>query len=216
LSKKRPGAKAGDPEGRPRFVALYNAEVDSMAFKTLSPAAVWLLVQIRRAWRGSNDKIVLPFSAVKWRLAYGTFDKARRELVEAGFIRIMDPGGLSPGGLNPTVYALVDGWREASKRLLDNLEALYEVKVPLKTGGFMSVWYPKRPMSESQENLKKAAAAIAKKRTAAALQKKAKRIPKMKSKRIPKSPDREMRAAAVSVRRRLQNSITLLEREGHG
>jgi hypothetical protein len=61
-----------------------------------------------------------------------------------------------------------------------------------------------------------AAAAIAKKRAAAELQKKAKRTPKIKPKRIPRSPELDLETTAASVRRRLRNSITLLEREGHG
>lgn len=146
--------KAGDSENKPRYVALYHSEMDSMAFKTLSPKAVWLLIQLRRAWRGNSDKIELPFSAVKWKLRFSAFDKARRELVEAGFLRVINPGGVSPAGKNPAIYApFYEGWRgEVSKRLADDPKAGYCKDVRLKDGRRISIWYPTRPRSESQKN----------------------------------------------------------------
>lgn len=133
-----------------------------MAFKTLSPVAVWLLVQLRRAWRGSDLRIELPFSRVAWRLTFKAFDKARRELVAAGFVRIVDPGGLLK---RPGVYSLVDGWRrEAAKRLAADTAAGYTRNIRLKGGGLMSVWYPKKKGIASAVNAAKARAAKAKKR----------------------------------------------------
>lgn len=220
MPKKRPGAKAGDPEGRPRYVAMYYAEMDSMAGKTLSYAAFWLLAQIKKAWRGDNLKIELPFLAVSWKMNFRIFNKARRELVDMGFVDIVNPGERSAGGKNPAIYALSERWRGAvSKRLADDSQAGYLKNVRQKDGSFVSTWYPAKKGKKAKaniENWKKAAAAMAKKRAAAELQKKAKRTPKIKPKRIPKSPDQELAAAKESFRRRLQNGIALTERTGHG
>jgi hypothetical protein len=197
------GAKAGDPEGRPRYVALYHAETDSMAFKVLSPAAVWLLVQIRRAWRGSDLKIELPFAAVSWKLSFGAFKKARAELIEYGFVDLVNPGGLSVGGQkNPSTYALSQRWRQ--KDLLERLAETGYVKEVRMKEGTRSVWYPARPLSESQENLKKALASIARKRS--------RRRPAREALEHP-----GIETTAASVRHRLRKSIRLMEREeGHG
>jgi hypothetical protein len=124
--KKRPGAKAGDPEGRRLFIPpIYQDEFESMPFKILSTSAVWLLIHFRWAWWTGKNKnaFALPFSRVSWKLTFKAFDKARRELVEAGFIRIVDPGGLLK---RPALYALSEGWRkEISKRLADDPGAGY-------------------------------------------------------------------------------------------
>jgi len=162
VSNKRT-AKAGDSESRPRYVALYHAEVDSMAFKTLSPNAVWLLVQLKRAWRGSYENIMLPFAYVSWKLTFAAFSKARLELIEAGFLRVVKPGGLYK---NPAVYALTEGWRgEVAKRLADNPEAGY-LRGQRTKDGVKSVWYPAKKRRASIENAAKARAARATKKTA--------------------------------------------------
>jgi hypothetical protein len=175
--------------------------------------AFWLFAQIKKAWRGKDHEIELPFSRISWKLTFKVFVEARSELVEAGFIDIVNPGGRSPGGKNPTIYALSERWKEVSKRLMKNLDALYEVKVPLKDGGKMSVWYPKRKLSESQENLKKARVARAKKR-AAKIQGKRKTIQKRRAeKRIRKSPETEIEETVASVRRSLRDSVAFITKE---
>jgi len=210
-TRRTTGAKTGDPEGRRRYVALYMDELDSMAGKTLSPAALWLLVQIRKAWRGDNHNLELPFARVSWKLAFKVFDRARRELVDAGFVDIVDPGGLSYGAKkNPAMYALSDRWKEVSKKLMDDLDAMYEVRVPLKAGGSMSVWYPKRKRSESQQNADRAR--MAKMKNA----RRTKTDPGKRVLEILKSPDDELGKAVTSIRRRLRNTVAHLEREGHG
>ena len=141
--------KKGDREPGRRFVALYHDEVDSMPFKTLSPAALWLLVQIRRAWAGTNDNIKLPFARVSWRLCYSTFDRARRELVDAGFVRIIDPGGLLK---RPAIYALSEAWREKAKALAHDDAAGRFVNVRTKDGRLVSVWQPVKKRRASAEN----------------------------------------------------------------
>jgi hypothetical protein len=178
-----------------------------MAFKTLSPNAVWLLVQLRRAWRGTNERIELPFARVSWRLTFKAFDKARRELVEAGFVRIVEPGGLFK---HPAVYALVEGWRgEVAKRLAGEPGAGYLKNVRAKDGRFVSVWYPAKKLSESQENAARARAAKARKKTA---KKKPARKPRP---RRGLTPDGELETAVLRLRRRMQGIVgALTEREG--
>jgi len=178
-----------------------------MAFKTLSPAAVWLLIQMRRAWRGNSDRIPLAFASVSWKLAFPAFDKARRELIEAGFLRVVNPGGLNEGAKkNAAVYApFYEGWRgEVSKRLAKDPEAGYvkEIRVKDKDGSWrgISVWYPARRPSESQENLKKAAAAIARKKAG-------KKKAPAKSKKIYQTP--KLYLNRVRVAKLLENGIAL-------
>jgi hypothetical protein len=195
--------KAGDSENRPRYVALFNDEIDSMAFKTLSPKAVWLLVQLRRAWRGNSDKIGLSFAAVSWKLRFSAFDKARRELVEAGFLRVVDPGRRSPGGLNPAVYApFCEGWRgEVAERLAHDNQAGYvkEIRVKDKDGSWrhISVWYPARPRSERQKAADNVRMAKMMKAKAA---KKPARIPKVYLNRVRVAKLLEDRAALGKAR----------------
>lgn len=55
----------------------------------------------------------MPFARVSWKLTYSAFDKARSELIEAGFIRIVNSGGLQYGGeKNSAIYALSDEWQK--------------------------------------------------------------------------------------------------------
>jgi hypothetical protein len=161
VSNKRT-AKAGDSENRPRYVKLEHPTIDSMAFKVLSPAAVWLYVLLQRQYgKGGDQALVMPFSKVSWKLTFRQFDKARAELVKGGFIRVVDPGGLLK---RPGVYALTDGWRARSKRLADDPQAGSCVwRLSALTGKRENVWYPARPLSESQANAAKARAAKVKK-----------------------------------------------------
>ena len=182
-----------------------------MAGKTLSPAAVWLLVQIKKSWRGDDHNIELPFSAVSWKLTFKIFDKARHGLVEAGFIDIVNPGGRSPGGLNSAVYALSDRWRgEVSKRLADDPEAGYLKNVRLKSGGAMSVWYPAKKRRTSAENAAKARAAKARKQMVRAPRRK-KRIKGRESKGKPKRQKQNLEEVVKSVRGRLKDSMAFIE-----
>jgi hypothetical protein len=148
-----PKRKAGDSEKRSPYVGLSNEQIDSMAFKTLSPNAVWLFVQIKRAWNGDDQRIALPFARVSWKLTFKAFDEARRELVQAGFVRIVSPGGLNEGGLrNAAVYALSDGWRgEVAKRLAKEDGTWYTKNVRSRDGRLVSIYYPARPRSGRQK-----------------------------------------------------------------
>jgi len=186
--------KRGEKAPTRRYVALYHAEIDSMAFKTLSPAAVWLLVQIRRAWRGSNDNIELPFSRVSWRLTYWTFDRARRELEEAGFLKIVDPGGRPR---RPARYALVESWcSEVAKRLANEDGAGYFRNIRTKDGRLVSVWYPARRRRTSAENAATARAVKAGKVSGPVKRKKA--VPKRQAQKQIQAEDIEQVRAQVS------------------
>jgi len=202
----RRGVKAGDTESRPRYVALFYSQIDSMAFKTLSPAAVWLLVQIKKAWRGDDHNIELPFSSVEWKLTFAAFKKARHGLVEAGFIDIVNPGGRPKRGSvgiprQTAIYSLSERWRdEVSKRLADDPQAGYLRDIPLKAGGFMSVWYPARKVSESQANAAKARAARERRKE---------RIKGRKMKRRPRQKQ-DFEKIVESARTRLHDSMAFI------
>jgi len=171
----KPKHKAGDKDNRERYVALYYDELESMAFKTLSPNAVWLLLQYRAQWNGTFDRLVLPFGKVNWKLTFKAFDLARRELIDAGFLRVVETGGLYG---KPTIYALSDTWKTVTAmRLAADPDAGYLKNYRVKgKAGVLSVWYPAKKRTSSAENWKKAALALVHKRQ------REKRTPKKNSK----------------------------------
>jgi hypothetical protein len=129
--------------------------MDSMAFKTLSPNAVWLYIMLQRQYgKDGMSALVLPFSRVSWKFTFYAFSKARAELVQAGFIRVVEPGGLLR---RPGIYALSDGWRERSKALADDPQAGRCVwRLNALTNKRESVWLPSRPCPELAANAARA------------------------------------------------------------
>jgi hypothetical protein len=103
----------------PWYVGLRWEVTESAAFKSLSPAAVWLFVHFsREATKGSPLRIILPFGHVSFKLTWAAFSKARAELVHFGFVVIIEHGG---GPLptdfrsrKPNIYAMSEKWRAVS------------------------------------------------------------------------------------------------------
>lgn len=93
----------------PTFVAFPHALLDSAAFKSLSPAAVKLLLDLASQYRGTNNgDLALTFSTMRgrgWR-STATLNRAKRELLDAGLIELTRQGGLAQGRRIPSLYAL--------------------------------------------------------------------------------------------------------------
>lgn len=181
--------KAGSESSQP-FIKVEWATMDNMAFKCLSPTAVWLWLQIRRQWRaedGGDNGLKLPYALVSWKLNFRAFKLARQELLNFGFIRLIKQGGLLR---NPNVYAIREDWKEKCKELAHDDDAGYYVwRQNTKTRKRYQVWYPKkRQRPKSREN---AAIARAAKKPKSHRTKKAKPV-KVRLKTSPvKSPTAE-------------------------
>lgn len=92
---------------------------DSAAWTSLSFGAVWVYIELRKSFdpkKGGNSHLVLTYSEVSWKMNSRTFKSKKQELVDKGFIKEVDPGGL----LNrPTVYALSNNWERISREIVD-------------------------------------------------------------------------------------------------
>ena len=125
------------------YVGLAWRMMDSAAFKTLSPAAVWLYVHLQRQFRKVDGplRLILPFGHVKYKLSWAAFTKARKELEDGGFIIIQgEHGGLFR---KPNIYALTKRWEQVSVELMKDPAV---GRVTWRWNGMKktSVWYPNR------------------------------------------------------------------------
>lgn len=83
--------------------------LQSDAWRSLSPAAVWSYIELRRKYNGMNNgDLSLTFKEVSWQLAPGTYAKALRELQRAGLIAVTQHGGLYKGC---SLYRLSQSWK---------------------------------------------------------------------------------------------------------
>ena len=107
-----------------RHVRTNHTTIDSAAFKMLSDAAQALLTQMQRQWRideFGRPFFVLPFCQVQYRWTFPRFKRARKELIDLGFIDLKDPGGIArTGGAKPAIYAPSTRWQEISQRILND------------------------------------------------------------------------------------------------
>lgn len=94
-------------------VELKYSLLDSAAWTALSYEAQWLYIELRKQW--NDDRFVLPYSEVSWRMSKNTYWKKIKELIAYGFIKRVVPGGLMN---NPTVYALSEGWKRKSREIM--------------------------------------------------------------------------------------------------
>jgi len=133
------------------FVALSWAVLDSAAWKTLSPAACWLFIHIKRQYttKGGARRLILPFGHVVYKLSCPAYVKARAELVRAGFIDIIQKGAFPR---QPSIYGESCRWRDVSAGLLRDTAA---GRIELRWIGttLSSVWLPNKQQSESQRNI---------------------------------------------------------------
>jgi hypothetical protein len=111
--KGRKGKEPYEP-----FVKLDVMMMESAAWTSLSLSAIWIYIELRKQYNvtaGGNDHLTLPYSKVRWRLSRQTISRSFKELIEYGFIRKVEAGGLQK---NPNVFALNNGWEEKSKEIV--------------------------------------------------------------------------------------------------
>lgn len=148
------------------FVGLSWNMIDSPAWKCLSPAAIWVYVHMKRRWH--SGRLTLPFSDVRWKMKWPAFDRARKELLDLGFIVILEYHGLD--GL-ATVYGTSERWKERSRELMRGREAGRVIRRVRRVNGeaqIVPAWEPIKPQSDrraatQRANLKRADAANPKK-----------------------------------------------------
>jgi hypothetical protein len=92
-----------------RWFPVTNHMMNSLAWKTLSCAAVWVYLDLIKKFRGNNkDDLSLTYSEIKWKLkSSATVSKAFKQLIECGFFKVIRPGGLYRGC---TIYGISDEW----------------------------------------------------------------------------------------------------------
>jgi hypothetical protein len=110
--------RKGKDETEP-YVKLDNRMTNSAAWTALGDGAVWLYIELKKQFnfkKGGYDHLVLPYSKVAWRMSRGTYCNRLQELIQYGFIRIVEPGGLQK---RATVYALSSKWEDKSREIVD-------------------------------------------------------------------------------------------------
>ena len=89
--------------------------MDSEAYKALSPAAVCIFPEMKRAHHGlADNQFNLPYSEIRKRrpLSLAKISQAILELETFGFIDCPVKGGLHG---QPNVYSLSDRWKQISR-----------------------------------------------------------------------------------------------------
>ncbi|MFW6131526.1 MAG: hypothetical protein ACOC5F_02900 [Candidatus Aminicenantaceae bacterium] len=105
---------------------------NSAAWTSLSVGAVWVYIELRKSFnprRGGNSCLVLPYSEVQWKMNARTYRLKKQELIDKGFIRVVDPGGLYK---RPSVYELSNEWERISLEIVDK-EGKEAIKFRKKT-----------------------------------------------------------------------------------
>ena len=91
-------------------VRLYRHELDCPAYRSLSPDARALLIEFRALFVGRENRIFMSIREIERRLGVGQkrAQRARSELLDRGFIRLLTPGGFSRKDRRASEYALTN------------------------------------------------------------------------------------------------------------
>lgn len=146
-----------DGRGNP-FVSLQWEMIDTAAFRNLSVSAVWVYVMMMRQWKRDGKKgvvqLTLPVSHVRFRMGQRAFKAAVRELIDGGFIDLVEHGGLFGKAAR---YTTSERWRATSLELEADATKGQFVRAHnarKKTDGtWETVWIPNRPERSSNGNL---------------------------------------------------------------
>lgn len=109
--------KKGKKDVYDPYVKLDNDMTNSAAWLILSDSSIVTYIELRKSYnskKGGNDHLVLSYRKMRWRYSFGTIKRAFQELIDWGFIRIKNRGGLG----NPAVYALCHEWKKKSRELV--------------------------------------------------------------------------------------------------
>jgi hypothetical protein len=111
--KGRKGKESYSP-----YVKLENMMMESAAWTSLSPIAVYVYIRLRMRYNymeGGDDRLILPYTALTWKFSRSTISEAFKELIKYGFIKKVESGGLHK---NPNVFALSERWKEKSNEIV--------------------------------------------------------------------------------------------------
>lgn len=91
-------------------VRLYRHELECPAYRSLSPDARALLVEFRALFNGGRNAIHMSVREAQRRVGIGRWkaENAIHELLERGFILVLEPGGFQRKSHHATVYALTN------------------------------------------------------------------------------------------------------------
>lgn len=104
MSKKKKNKIDGN------FTIIEHKLINSEAFKGLSLYAKWLYVEFKLRFYGDNkNHIIFTQKEIKKIMSINTFYRSRAELIERGFIDIVERGGLEN---RPMIYGLSDRWKK--------------------------------------------------------------------------------------------------------
>jgi hypothetical protein len=136
------------------FVRLPWSMMDSAAWKSLSTSATWLYSQMLRRWH--SGRFILPFADVRWKMVFAVFDRARQELINRGFIVILERHGLDH---KANVYGPSEKWKEISRDIMGDRAVGQIVKRLRRVNGepqFVSEWEPLPVQSAARASSQKA------------------------------------------------------------
>lgn len=92
-------------------VRLYRHELECEAYRSLSPDARALLVEFRALYDGRENRVYMSVREIRRRLGnvgQKRAENARDELLEHGFIRLLQPGSFSRKARHAPEYALTN------------------------------------------------------------------------------------------------------------
>lgn len=101
MAKKRKGEA---------HVRLYRHELECEAYRSLSTDARALLVEFRALYGGKENRVYMSRSEIMRRLSIGRWraEKARDELLDRGFLRLLEPASFNRKVRHAPVYALTN------------------------------------------------------------------------------------------------------------
>lgn len=91
-------------------VRLYRHELECPAYRSLSTDAVALLVEMRALYSGGENRVFMSRREIEKRLGIGRWkaEKARNELLDRGFIRLIEPASFQRKVPHAPMYALTN------------------------------------------------------------------------------------------------------------
>jgi hypothetical protein len=98
------------PQGYEPHVRLYRRELESIAYQSLCPEARALLVELRSLYRGVENRVFMSLREIMKRLNVGRCraEKARDELIDRGFIRLIEEASFNRKARHAPVYELTN------------------------------------------------------------------------------------------------------------
>jgi hypothetical protein len=95
------------PQGKPH-VRVYRWEMDTPAWQTMSCYGRALLIEMRSLYNGHGNRVYMSLREIERRLGIGrkAAEKARDELIERGWVRLLQPASFTLKVKHAPVYGL--------------------------------------------------------------------------------------------------------------